>query len=54
MNSKYSFKDFNIVEVPRVKTTTYGQNYFNYTAAVLWKMTNFSKFKKTFTIMKWQ
>jgi hypothetical protein len=51
--SKYSFKHFNIVEVPRVKTNTYGNHYFKYTAAVLWndlpdefwKMTNFSKFK---------
>ena len=24
------------VEIPRVKTTTYGKNSFKYTAAVLW------------------
>jgi hypothetical protein len=35
-NGKYSFKHFNIVEVPRVKTNTYGKHYFKYTAAVLW------------------
>jgi hypothetical protein len=26
----------NIVEIPKVKTTTYGKNSFKYTAAVLW------------------
>jgi hypothetical protein len=26
-NSKYSFRYSNIVEIPRVKTTTYGKNY---------------------------
>jgi hypothetical protein len=36
MNSKYSFRYSNIVEVPRVKTTTYCKNSFKYTAAVLW------------------
>ena len=35
-NSKYSFRYSNIVEIPRVKTTTYGKNSFKYTAAVLW------------------
>jgi len=35
-NSKYSFRHSNIVEVPRVKISTYGKNYFTYTAAVLW------------------
>ena len=35
-NSKYSFRYSNIVEIPRVKTTTYGKNSFRYTAAVLW------------------
>jgi len=52
-NSKYSFRHSNIVEVPRVKISTYGKNYFTYTAAVLWndlpdefwKMTNFNKFE---------
>jgi hypothetical protein len=33
-NSKYSFRYSNIVEIPRVKTTTYGKNSFKYTAAV--------------------
>ena len=52
-NSKYSFRHSNIVELHRVKTTTYGKNSFKYTAAVLWndipdefwKMTHFNKFK---------
>ena len=52
-NSKYSFRYSNIVEIPRVKTTTYGKNSFKYTAAVLWndlpddfsKIANFNKFK---------
>jgi hypothetical protein len=35
-NSKYSFRYSNIVEIHRVKTTTYGKNSFKYTAAVLW------------------
>ena len=35
-NSKYSFRYSNIVEIPRVKTTTYGKSSFKYTAAVLW------------------
>jgi hypothetical protein len=35
-NSKHSFRYSNIVEIPRVKTTTYGKNSFKYTAAVLW------------------
>ena len=35
-NSKYSFRYPNIVEVHRVKTTTYGKNSFKYTVAVLW------------------
>jgi hypothetical protein len=30
----YSFRYSNIVEIPRVKTTTYGKNSFKYTAAV--------------------
>jgi len=36
-NSKHSFRYSNIVEIPRVKTTTniYGKNCFKYTAAVL-------------------
>jgi hypothetical protein len=52
-NSKYSFRYSNIVEIPRVKTTTYGKNSFKYTAAVLWndlpddfrKIANFNQFK---------
>jgi hypothetical protein len=32
-NSKHSFRYSNIVEIPRVKTTTYGKNSFKYTAA---------------------
>jgi hypothetical protein len=52
-NGKYSFRYFNIVEIPRVKTTTYGKNSFKYTAAVLWndlpddfrKIANLKQFK---------
>ena len=52
-NSKYSFRYSNIVEIPRVKTTTYGKNSFKYTGAVLWndlsddfrKIANFNQFK---------
>ena len=52
-NNKYSFRYSNIVEIPRVKTTTYGKNSFKYTAAVLWnalpddfrKIANFNQFK---------
>ena len=52
-NSKYSFRYSNIVEIHRVKTTTYGKNSFKYTAAVLWndlpddfrKIVNFNQFK---------
>ena len=33
---KYSFRYFNIVEVPNAKTTTYDKNPFKYTAAILW------------------
>jgi hypothetical protein len=52
-NSKHSFRYSNIVEIPRVKTTTYGKNSFKYTAAVLWndlpndfrKIANFNQFK---------
>ena len=54
-NSKYSFRYSNIVEIPRVKTTTYGKNSFKYTAAALWndlpddfrKIANFNQFKNT-------
>ena len=52
-NSKYSFRYSNIVEISRVKTTTYGKSSFKYTAAVLWndlpddfrKIANFNQFK---------
>ena len=55
-NSKYSYRYSNIVEIPGVKTTTYGKNSFKYTAAVLWndvilvpddfrKIANFNQFK---------
>jgi hypothetical protein len=36
LESKYSFRYFNIVEVPNAKTTTYDKNSFKYTAAILW------------------
>ena len=50
-NIKYSFRYSNIVEIPRVKTTTYGKNSFKYTAAVLLPiLTNL----KHFTITEWQ
>jgi hypothetical protein len=57
-NSKYSFRYFNIVEIPRVKTTTYGKNSFKYTAAVLWndlpddfrKIANIKQFKNAFSL----
>jgi hypothetical protein len=34
-NNKYSFRYSNIVEISRVKTTTYGKISFKYTAAIL-------------------
>ena len=50
---KYNFRYSYIVDIPRVRTTTYGKNSFKYTAAVLWndlpddfrKIANFSQFK---------
>jgi hypothetical protein len=36
LESKYSFRYFNIVEVSQEKTTTYDKNSFKYTAAILW------------------
>ena len=59
-NSKYSFRYSNIVEIPRVKTTTYGKNSFKYTAAVLWndllddfrKIANFNQFKNI--LLSWK
>ncbi len=52
-NSNYNFRYSNIVDIPRVRTTTYGKNSFRYTAAVLWndlpedfrKISNFNQFK---------
>ena len=44
-HSNYSFKDSSIVEIPRVKTTTYGKNSFKYTATVIWNMTNMMDLK---------
>ena len=43
----------NIVDIPRVRTSTYGKNSFKYAAAVLWndlpddfrKISNFNQFK---------
>ena len=50
---KYNFRYSNIIEIPRVRTTTYGKNSFKYIAAVLWndlpddfrKISNFNQFK---------
>jgi hypothetical protein len=33
---KYNFRYSNIVDIPRVQTSTYGKNSFKYAAAVLW------------------
>jgi hypothetical protein len=33
---KYNFRYSNIVDIPRVRTSTYGKNSFKYAAAVLW------------------
>jgi hypothetical protein len=49
MNFRYS----NIVDIPRMRTSTYGKNSFKYAAAVLWndlpddfrKNSNFNQFK---------
>ena len=35
-NNKYSFRYVNILDIPRVRTTTYGKRSFRYAAAVLW------------------
>ena len=35
-NSSYSFRYSNILDVPRVRTSTYGKIAFKYAAAVLW------------------
>ena len=47
------FQYSNIVDIPRVRTSTYGKNSFKYAAAVLWndlpddfrKIANFNQFK---------
>jgi hypothetical protein len=52
-NCKYNFRYSNIVDIPRVRTSTYGKNSFKYAAAVLWndlpddfrKISNFNQFK---------
>ena len=46
-----------IVEIPGVKTTTYGKNSFKHTAAVLWnddfrEITNFNQFKNILQFWK--
>jgi hypothetical protein len=51
---KYNFRYSNIVDIPRVRTSTYGKNSFKYAAAVLWndlpddlkKKSNFNQLKK--------
>jgi hypothetical protein len=35
-NSKYYFRYRNILDVPQVRTTTYGKRSFRYSAASLW------------------
>ena len=50
---KYHFRYLNIVDIPRVRTTTYCKYSFKYTAAVLWndlpddfrKISDFNQFK---------
>ena len=50
---KYNFRYSNIVDIPRVRTSTYGKSSFKYAAAVLWndlsddfrKNYNFNQFK---------
>jgi hypothetical protein len=50
---KYNFRYSNIVDIPRVPTSTPGKNSFKYAAAVLWndlpddfrKKSNFNQFK---------
>ena len=50
---KYNFRYSNIVDIPRVRTTTYGKNSFKYAASVLWndlpddfrKISNFNQLK---------
>ena len=52
-NSKYNFRYKNLVDIPRVRTSTYGIKSFRYTAAKLWNdlpdhfrtETSFSHFK---------
>jgi hypothetical protein len=35
-NPSYSFRYSNILDVPRVRTSTYGKKSFKYTSAVVW------------------
>ena len=51
--NKYNFRYSNILQIPTVRTTTYGKNSFRYAAAVLWnsfpehfrQTSNFNHFK---------
>ena len=51
--NRYNFRYTNILQVPQVRTTTYGKESFKYAAAVLWnnfpeefrKTNNFNHFK---------
>ena len=53
IDCKYNFRYSNIVDIPRMRTSTYGKNSFKYAAAVLWndlpddfrKISNFNQFK---------
>ena len=52
-DNKYNFRYTNILQIPQVKTSTYGKNSFGYAAPVLWNSlpenfrttTNFNNFK---------
>ena len=51
--NSYNFRYSNILQIPAVRTTTYGKNSFRYAAAVLWnnfpehfrQTNNFNNFK---------
>lgn len=53
INSKYNFRYTNILQVPAVRTSTYGKSSFRYAAAILWnsfpdsfrQASNFNHFK---------
>lgn len=51
---KYSFIYYNIVDLPRIKTSKYGKNYFKYTAAVLWNDKYLFRIHSVFKIFKSQ